>query len=655
MNPPFGLRLSQLLLCGLSLLGGAAPEAEPAVVPSVVAAPAAARLTAPDVEAWLDGFMPVALARGGFAGAVVVVVKDGAVLCEKGYGYADIEQRMPVDPRKTLFRPGSVSKLFTWTAVMQLVEAGKLDLDADVNRYLDFQIPPREGKPITLRHLMTHTPGFEETIRGLITASPSGRSLGEELKRWVPTRVFEAGTTPAYSNYGAALAGYIVERVSHEPFEAYVEAHIFAPLGMHDSTFVEPLPARLLPQMSKGYEIRSKPPGKFEFVSVPPAGSLSATGDDMAKFMIAHLENGRFGEAKILEPATARQMHETLTRLMAPLNGIALGFYQQDINGHRVIAHGGDTNYFHSSLELFPDDHVGLYLSLNSAGSQVGWTRLALFEQFADRYFPSSVTDPVVDDATARAHARVVAGHYIGARGSFSNWLAVAGLVAQAEITANADGTVSMSELKDPDGSPRRYREIGPFLWRQVGGHDRLGAIVRDGKAVRMSTDLMSGVMVFDRAPATRSAGWIAPATIASALILLATAIAWPVGALVRRHYRQPFPFEGLRRRALRAARLGALVLVLALAGWATLAAYLSSDRGLEVMASRDWIVAVLEVLTLAGTVGGTAAAAVNVVATWRGPSGWFGRLGSMLLLGASAMIFWLAYAGNLMNFSLQY
>ena len=124
-----------------------------------------AALNRADVEAWLDGFMPYALERGDIAGAVVVVVKDGQVLLQKGYGYADVAKRTPVDPETTLFRPGSVSKLFTWTAVMQLVEQGKLDLDADVNEYLDFEIPARDGKPVTLRQIMTHTAGLEETAR----------------------------------------------------------------------------------------------------------------------------------------------------------------------------------------------------------------------------------------------------------------------------------------------------------------------------------------------------------------------------------------------------------------------------------------------------------------------------------------------------------
>src|SRR5882762_8779466 len=151
-------------------------------------------LTQRDLAAWADGFLPFALKRGDIAGAVMVVVKDGAVLFEKGYGYADVAAHTPVDPARTLFRPGSVSKLFTWTAVMQLVEQGQLDLDVDVNRYLDFKIPEAFGKPITLRNLMTHTPGFEEQGKGLFgTAKDRDLSLQGYVKRSTPKRIFAPG------------------------------------------------------------------------------------------------------------------------------------------------------------------------------------------------------------------------------------------------------------------------------------------------------------------------------------------------------------------------------------------------------------------------------------------------------------------------------
>ncbi|HEX4860445.1 MAG TPA: serine hydrolase domain-containing protein, partial [Rhizomicrobium sp.] len=247
-------------------------------------------LTAEDLHGFLDGMIPYALHRGDIAGATIAVVKDGHLLFAQGYGYADIKTMRPVVADETLFRPGSVSKLFTWTSVMQLVEQGKLDLDRDVNDYLDFKVPEKFGKPITLRNIMTHTSGFEETLSELFLAKPEQQyPLREYLIRHMPQRIFPPGKVVAYSNYATTMAGYIVQRVSGEPFDAYVEHHIFAPLGMTHSTFSQPLPAKFAGDMAKGYKVASAPAGPYELVGLAPAGSLAASGGDMARFMIAHL------------------------------------------------------------------------------------------------------------------------------------------------------------------------------------------------------------------------------------------------------------------------------------------------------------------------------------------------------------------------------
>ena len=282
----------------------AAPASSAPIAPALPAH----ELTAQDAQAWLDGLMPTALRTARTPGAVVVIVKDGQVLLEKGYGYSDEKARAPVDPKRTLFRPGSTSKLFTWTAVMQLVEQGRLDLDVDVNKYLDFQVPPLDGQPITLRQVMTHRAGFEERIKDLVAFDIPETPLGEVLSGNMPARIYKAGTTSAYSNYATGLAGHIVERVSGLSFNDYVEKNVFGPLDMAHSTFRQPLPDALKGDMSVGYEESGKPGKGFEVVSIPPAGSLSSTGDDMAHFMIAHLADGRYGNARILKPETAHMI-----------------------------------------------------------------------------------------------------------------------------------------------------------------------------------------------------------------------------------------------------------------------------------------------------------------------------------------------------------
>src|SRR5262245_48494785 len=223
-------------------------ETKKAQVAAAPAPTAAHPLTAQDVEAFLEGLIPAEIERNDIAGATVAIVKDGKLLFAKGYGYADVAKHTPVSAEETLFRPGSVSKLFTWTAVMQLVEQGKLDLDRDVNEYLDFKIPATYAEPITLRHLMTHTPGFEEAIKDLFVPDASQlKPLRDYLTNHIPRRIFPPGKIPAYSNYATALAGYIVERVSGKPYNEYIRDEILLALGMNRSTFVQPLPAELEP------------------------------------------------------------------------------------------------------------------------------------------------------------------------------------------------------------------------------------------------------------------------------------------------------------------------------------------------------------------------------------------------------------------------
>src|SRR5271170_4953954 len=247
-----------------------------------------------DLQAFFDGIIPMQLERSDIAGASVLVIKDGSVLLQKGYGYADEKAKKPVDPNTTIFRLASISKLFTWVSVMQLQEQGKLDIDTDVNRYLDFEIKPAFGKPITLRNLMTHTGGFEEENRDIIITDPKWAiSLRDFEIQNQPKRLFPPGIIPGYSNYGVGLASYIVQRVSGEPFEQYVEEHIFSPLGMTHSTFYQPPPKGFAATPSEGYrDSTEKPPVGFEVFNPVGAGGLSSTASDMGRFGMALLNGG---------------------------------------------------------------------------------------------------------------------------------------------------------------------------------------------------------------------------------------------------------------------------------------------------------------------------------------------------------------------------
>lgn len=631
------------------------PAEEPAspAVPASAAPTERAELDAADVEAWLDGFMPYALDRGQIAGAVVVVVRgDGSVL-QKGYGFADVASREPVDPQTTLFRPGSVSKLFTWTAVMQLVEEGKLDLDQDVNAYLDFEIPPYEGEPITLRNIMTHTPGFEESIRHLISSDPDAvMPLKEYAREALPERVFAPGTTPAYSNYATALAGYIVERVSGEPFDDYIERHIFEPLEMRYATFRQPLPEWLRPFMSSGYSTVTEPAKPFEIVIPAPAGSLSASGAAMGKFMMAHLNQG----GPLLEPETARTMHEYNAPGLGPLNTMALGFYEQWVNGHRAIGHGGDTGWFHSYLWLFPEADIGLFVSVNSAGKEgaAGALRSGLFHEFADRYLPGPMPTGRVDEETAREHAAMLAGHYVSSRGAFTNFMSVLGLLSQAQIVVTEDGKIAMPALAGLSAGARNWVEVEPFVWVDTGTGERLAAEVKDGEVVRVSLDAASPFMVFQPAPAGTNAAWLVPALLLALGLVLLAAVAWPVRALVRRHFDAPFALESQARKAWRLSRLFAWLVLLAVAGWVMLVVTFMGDIG-ALGGPLDWLIILLRVLTPVATIGLLAASAWHLWLCFRDKRRWTMKVGAVLLVLAALVLVWVTLAFHLYGFSMVY
>ena len=650
-----------LILCfsSMQLSWGQKPQANP-LVPKAKseekASPQAPsgthEMTPEDVGAFLDGIMPQQLAREDIAGAVISVVKDGQVLFAKGYGYADVEKRVPVTADSTLFRPGSISKLFTWTSVMQLVEQGKLDLDRDVNDYLDYKVPATYPQPITLRNVMTHTPGFEETVQELFVADAKDLTpLKTYLPAHLPERISPPGTTPAYSNYATTMAGYIVQRVSGQPFEEYVEQHILNPLGMSHSTFRQPLPKDLEPLMSKGYDVASQPPKKFEFVEAFPAGSSSVTAMDMTHFMIAHLQDGQYEGVQILKPETAKLMHSRQFENLPTMNGMALGFYEETRNGHRIIGHAGDTQYFHSDLHLMPDAQVGFFVSYNSAGKGEVSNREALWHAFLDRYFPyqNPVAQPV---ANAAEDARIVSGHYLVSRRSQTTILKGLGVAEQAKVSTNEDGTISLSDLKGPNGEPEKLRETAPMMFRQVNGQDRVG-FKRDN-AGKLVAVIDFPFMVFQEAPWNESSAFQLPLVIASLAIILLTLILWPVMALLRRHYGKPLELTPRMKNLRLLVRLVCLLNVLFFVGYGVFFALGSKDIGILSPHSNP----ILRLVQLVGWLGvlGTLIAIYYALQSWKEPQRWrWSRFGDVLVALACVGVAWFVFTWNLLHWSLRY
>lgn len=606
-----------------------------------------------DLESWLDGLMPYAIESGDIAGAVLAVVKDGDILLEKGYGYADVARRKPMDPADTLIRPGSISKLFTWTAVMQLVESGRLDLDADVNRYLDFKIPSQGGKPITMRNLLTHTAGFEEAFKGILGRAP-GLPLGKYLRDWVPEQIYPTGTVPAYSNYGAGLAGYIVERISAQPFESYVEQRILGPLGMRSSTMVQPIPRTLQPRLSKGYTLGSGPAMYEEIVGSAPAGGLTSTAHDMARFMIAHLGGGSIGSAQVLSAAATLRMHATQPQVYPALNGMALGFYETSRNGHRVIAHNGGTQFFHSDLHLFVDDGVGLFISLNSAGRENAAPEIhrAFSHGFADRYFPAApltVRAPL-DAKVVAEHARLMAGAWESSRRSASNFMSLVNLLGPMTITANDDGTLSVPV---PGRGVIRWRESEPFVWTEVDGVEKIQALTREGRPIMLGFG-MAPPAAFLPIPGWRSPAWLMPALIASSLALFLAGISLPVAAVARRFHRVPSPHVGRTGTSHRVTRILGLSAVAVFAVFLIFIVYITAEVPRLSSTTTPFLIT-LQMVSLVVFTSAVAASLYDAWLTWSSPRSWRARVGALAIATSCATLFWAAWVFHLMKISPNY
>jgi len=465
-------------------------QARPSGDQTPPAIPAAAHTLDPaDLEAFFDGIIPLQLERSDVAGASVLVIKDGRLLLQKGYGYSNFKDKKPVNPNTTIFRLASISKLFTWVAVMQLQEQGKLDLDTDINQYLDFQIRAAFGRPITLRNLMTHTGGFEEEVRDIILVKPKQQpSLRDFLMRNQPRRLFPPGIVPAYSNYGVGLGSYIVQRVGGQPFEQYVADHIFAPLGMTHSTFYQPPPKELESLPSEGYRGNTlKDPVGFEIFNPVGAGGISSTASDMGRFGLALLNGGELDGHRILKPQTLAAMYTPQFRASDQMPALAMGFYETWRNDLRWIGHEGDLIAFHSLFFLERSQRIILFISFNSAGG-AGKARPELVQMFTDRYFSSDKPQQFI--SMPEKDLKSVTGTYQSTRRADSTKTRLINLFSQRTASLDNDGVLQIGDVKDLRGHTIKWKPIAKDLFQQVDGQRRMFAI-RDGagKVLRLAYD----------------------------------------------------------------------------------------------------------------------------------------------------------------------
>ena len=629
------------LLASLSLLTACGSTSSSASLPPREPPAGKHQLTTEDVNAWLDGKLPDALKNGDIPGAVVSVVKDGQVVTTRGYGWADTGasggQPVAVDPQKSLFRVASISKIPTSIAAMQLVEQGKVDLDADISAYLDFEIERRFDEPLTLRNLLTHSAGFEESIR----MAQDETDLEAYVKTNPPVQVFEPGSTPGYSNYGMALAGYIVQRVSGQPFETYVREHVLEPAGMTSSTYEQPLPKDMAGSLGPGYTSTGEEV-PFELMGDFPAGSLTVSAPDFAAFMNAQLSRS----PKLLREETWEQMWspglgEERLGNRAKAGEMGLGYFDLSRHGRRVVGHGGDIVGWHSQFELYPEENTGIFIAYNGDGNDSDSSnnlREDLAQGFADRYFPGETVKASGSKDSAE-RARQVAGSYVPSRVPWASFAAAwVPALFPATIEQTGDGG-----LKD---GKTQYVEVEPWVWRQVDGRSAFAAQVEDGKVVSLSQGPALTLI-----PMTPVQQMLAPVFGICLVLLLVVTVAWPIGALRRRRALARGREVGAPVSWLtRLARGGGAVALASQFTWIViLVVFAAVQSSIVGYGSLAWVVPVVrgaQVLQALGVVAVIPAAA-DLVMSLRRRTGWRRIAMSTVLLAALVALAWWAWAGN--------
>jgi CubicO group peptidase (beta-lactamase class C family) len=434
-------------------------------------APAA---TLPGLEPFVDGIIEGAMTQHpALPGVTVSVVKDGEVVLLKGYGLANVEQQLAVDPATSLFRIGSITKTFTGLAVMQLVEQGKLDLDADVNMYLTaFKIPDTFPQPITLGALISHRAGFEDAALGILFQQQPEKleSLEDFLRNHIPARVHPPGLVSTYTNYGIALAGYIVQVVSGQDYADYIEEHIFRPLQMNHSTVREPLgadnpksiSAELEALLATGYTKGPDGQPKAQPVDlvggVGPSGAISSTALDMARYMIARLDDDRYEGGRLVSAETSQRMRQRLYDDRPGVVDMAHAMGDDVVEGFQWRWHNGGTTTFFSDMTLYPELQLGIFISTNSSdggGELSGQLPKLIFKRYFSPAAKYEVPSPPTDFVQ---RGQKYTGQFMMSRTSATKLEKLTALSGVSRFKVDADGYLMQSFL----GQTHKWVEVGP-------------------------------------------------------------------------------------------------------------------------------------------------------------------------------------------------
>ncbi|HET7612816.1 MAG TPA: serine hydrolase domain-containing protein [Gemmatimonadaceae bacterium] len=423
------------------------------------------RVDSADLARFVDPLIAGQMEKEKIPGAVFVFVKDGRILYERGYGLANLETRTPVDPEKTIWRIGSISKVFTATAVVQLADRGRFRLTDDVNDYLTrVKVPSNYPEPVRFTHLLTHTAGFDEIRPGTQAETAAAVLPVCDFLRGKLARLRPPGRVISYSTYGITLAGCLVEEISGRNFEDYLASEVWRPLGMTRTSIN--VPDSLRRDLAQGYELDSgtNKPARWEWYHTTPASSINASGGDMGRFIIAHLQNGRIGSSRIMSDAAARDMHRQHATSHPRLAGFAYGFYEDFTNGERIIKHGGNVEGFAAELVLLPERNIGFFIATQHEPAEL---KDIVEKALLDRYFPPT-TKPVkpVPMAGYRERAPRFAGIY-----EINEFCHTCGpdrrIYPRFEVKSFPDGTISIR------GQAAHFVEVSPLFFERVDGQGK--------------------------------------------------------------------------------------------------------------------------------------------------------------------------------------